>query len=294
VLLATGACTGSGDRDVTSGSTTPPTTRPPAARADALLSAAFADFARDGDAYAELHHRHLGVSEPAPDVSACTSWPTGTVGRRTLRLGFVSEVPLHTVDATGRHVGFEADLATELVKRVNAHYPSADVSLEWVPVDVTLPVGPAKNATAFNALAAGLRADRYDVAFSSVVPVSAPDVAYLCPTMTMFPGVVYTGRDGLDVSGIHDRASLVAFLVAHPGMTFVHGMGVGVYDTLAADVAAAGGSITVAAGGAEPHFRMADVVGLSKLGTGTTDAGTLLDVNPRTDVQPRATFALAP
>ena len=288
------ACSGSTDdaspppREHATATTGAPATAP--ATADALLSAAFRDLATSGDTYAELHHQYLGVSQPAPDTSSCAPWPTGDVGTRTLRLGYVVEAPLHTVDASGQHVGFEADLAAELIRRINAHYRGADVTLEWVPVDVTLPIGPTKNSTEFGALAAGLRADRFDVAFSSVVPITAPDITYLCPTMTMFPGVVYTGLDGLDVSGIHDRASLVAFLVAHTGMTFVHGMGVGVYDALASDVAAAGGSISLAPAGSEPHFRMADIVGLSKLGTGTTSAGTLLDVNPRTDVQPRATF----
>jgi hypothetical protein len=191
-------------------------------------------------------------------------------------------------------MGFEADLAVELVRRINAHYRNAHVVLEWVPVPVVLPIGPAKNFTEFSALADGLRARKFDVAFSSVVPMFAPpDIAYLCPMMTMFPGVAYTGRDGLDVSGIHDRPSLVAFLVAHPGMTFVHGMGVPVYDELAADVAKAGGSISLAPAGAIPHFRMADILGLSKGGRGGgMSLGTILDVNPRTNGQPKAVFAL--
>ena len=147
------------------------------------------------------------------------------------------------------------------MRRVNAHYGGAPVTHVGLPVNVTLPVGPAKNFTEFNALAAGLRAKKFDVAFSSVVPVPAADINYLCPTMTMFPGVAYTGRDGLDVSSIHDRPSLVAFLVKHPGLTFVHGMGQPVYDALAADVAKAGGSIALASAGM-PHFRMADIPGL--------------------------------
>ena len=109
----------------------------------------------------------------------------------------------------------------------------------------------------------------------------------------MFPGVLYTGRDGLDVSGIRDRASLVSFLAAHPGLTFVHGMGVEVYDALAADVAKAGGSIALAPAGSTPHFRMADILGLTKGLAGRGMTGTLLDVNPRTSVQPRATFTLS-
>ncbi|MCJ7436208.1 MAG: hypothetical protein MUP97_00390 [Acidimicrobiia bacterium] len=254
---------------------------------DALLSAAFREFAKSGNAYAKLHHRYLGVTQPAPDPSSCAKWPAGKVGKRTIRLGFVSEVPLHTVDASGRHVGFEADLAVELVRRINAHHRGTKVTLEWVPVDASLPIGPAKNSTEFAVLAEGLRAKKFDVAFSSVLPVAAADIAYMCPTMTMFPGVAYTGRDGLDVSSIHDRKSLVEFLVAHPGMTFVHGMGVPVYDALAADVANAGGSISLAPPGSPPHFRMADILGLTKLGL-----ANVLDVNPRTDVQPKAVFSL--
>lgn len=191
-----------------------------------LLSAAFGEFAKADNAYAELHHRHLGVTQPAPDSSSCPAWPSALEGNRSLRLGFVTEFPLHTVDQSGRHVGFEAELAVELVRRINAHYRDARLTLEWVQINVTLPVGPAKNRTAFNAQAELLRRGEFDVAFSSVVPAVSPaDITYLCPTMTMFPGLAYTGRDKLDVSSIHDRPSLVAFLAKHRGLTFIHGMG---------------------------------------------------------------------
>ena len=294
VVLAVGAlgCSGSGSGaggSSSSTSTRPTTVAPSEIAPNTLLSAAFGEFAASGDAYADLHHEYLGVTQPAPDPSECDSWPKGDVGTRTIRLGFVSEVPLHTVDESGAHVGFEADLATELVRRINKHYPDADVVLEWVPVDVTLPIGPAKNSTEFAALADGLRAGDFDVAFSSVLAVPDPDVEYMCATTAMFPGVAYTGRDGLDVSGIHDRESLVDFLVENPGMTFVHGMGVSVYDALAADVTAAGGSISVAPAGTPPHFRMADILGLAKGAV----PGSLLDVNPRLDSAPKSVFALA-
>jgi hypothetical protein len=288
------ACSGSGGGESSPSSPRATTTAEPNVDFAVLLSAAFGEFATSGNAYAELHHRYLGVTQPAPDASSCPAWPAVDVGTTTLRLGFVTEVPLHTVDGSGRHRGFEADLAEELVRRINAHYSHANVAVEWVTVDVALPIGPAKNSTEFLALADGLRAKKFDVAYSSVVPVTAPDVEYLCPTMTMFPGVMYTGRDGLDVSNIRDRASLVEFLAANPGMTFVHGMGASVYDELAADVAKAGGSISLAPPGSAPHFRMADILGLSKLGSGGTTQNVLLDVNPRTDVQPRAAFALKP
>jgi hypothetical protein len=265
--------------------------QPAPAPAATLLAAAFGEFATAGNGYADLHRRHLGVTQRAPDASSCSAWPGTVEGARPLRLGFVAELPLHTVDPAGRHVGFEADLAVELVRRINAHYRGARVTLEWVPVDVTLPVGPAKNFAAFNAQAAALRARKFDVAFSSIVPVPAADITYLCPTMTMFPGVAYTGRDGLDVSSIRDRPSFVAFLVKHPGLTFVHGMGKQVYDALARDVANAGGSIAVASAGT-PHFRMADVLGLAKQRAAGAAVGTLLDVNPRLDIQPKAVFAL--
>ncbi len=258
---------------------------------DALLSAAFAEYAKDGDAYQQSHHRHLGVTQPPPSTPAGPLWPDVEIGARTLRLGYIVEHPLHTVDDTGRHVGFEAELAAELVRRINAHYRGAQLELSWVLVDVDLPVGPQKNSTAFRELAEGLRGDRFDVAFSCIIPVPATDIVYLSPTMTMFPGIMYTGRDNLDVSGIHDRDSLVAFLVAHPGMTFVHGMGLAVYNELAADVSKKGGKISVASAGL-PHFRMADILGLSKMQARPMGQGTLLDVNPRLTVQRKATFAL--
>src|SRR5689334_10159591 len=46
------------------------------ASAGALLAAAFAEFAKAGNAYAELHHKHLGVTQPAPDSSTCSAWPS--------------------------------------------------------------------------------------------------------------------------------------------------------------------------------------------------------------------------
>ena len=114
----------------------------------------------------------------------------------------------------------------------------------------------------------------------------------------MFPGIVYTRRDNLDVSSIADRPSLVRFLIAHPGLTFVHGAGKEVFDALAADVAVGGGNIVdiTTAGGpspnATPHFRMADINGLTKLVHDNPAAGILLDVNPRLDFQPEAPFTL--
>lgn len=257
-----------------------------------LLSAAFAELAGSPTAYAELHHRYLGVTQAAPDPSTCAPWPAAAPQAGTVKLGYVAEEPLHTVDPAGNHRGFEADLAGELIERANAHYRTTRLRIEWVLVDVELPIGPGKNPTEFEALAAGLRRGDFDVAFSSVVPLPDPGIDYLCPMMGMFPGVVYTGRDDLDVSAITDRASLVQFLVAHPGMTFAHGMGQSVYDALAGDVALAGGLVLLAAGGEQPHFRMADIIGLSKAPPDGTRR-VLLDVNPRIDFQPRSTFTLA-
>lgn len=62
------------------------------------------------------------------------------------------------------------------------------------------------------------------------------------------------------------------------------------FEALARDVEKAGGSISVEQGGM-PHFRMADILGLTKM-RAEGNIGTLLDVNPRLDVQPKAAFAL--
>jgi hypothetical protein len=43
-----------------------------------------------------------------------------------------------------------------------------------------------------------------------------------------------------------------------------------------------------------PHSRMADILGLSKMRSGPMRQGVLLDVNPRTSVQPKAAIALKP
>jgi hypothetical protein len=254
-----------------------------------LLSAAFADYAKLGDAYSELHFFHLGVHQPAPNTDNCSTWPKTNPGNRILRLGFVSEVPLHTVDSAGHHVGFEADLAVDLVKLINNHYPDSRVDIEWVLVDLKLPVGPTKNVAMCNALIDAMRADKFDIAFSCSIPTRAAGVSFFCDTMSMFPGIKYTGLDSLDVSSIHDRNSLVQFLVSHKGLTFVHGMGVLVYEMLAADVRAAGGSISNQPVGM-PHFRMADIIGLAKVRGG--QMGLLLDVNPRTTFQPKSIFTL--
>src|SRR5437870_3373697 len=116
-MLGIGICSAFGQgRSPQTASPTPKPT-PQAVPFDEMRSAAFGEFAKSGSAYAELHHRHVGVTQPAPDTASCQSWPKVNPGKRTLRLGFVAEEPVHTVDRSGRHLGFEADLAVELVRR---------------------------------------------------------------------------------------------------------------------------------------------------------------------------------
>ena len=181
----------------------------------------------------------------------------------------------------------------EVVRRIATHY-GRELRVEWVSLDITLPVGNAKESTLYSALLGGLRSDRFDAAFEGVLQDDG-SVAYTSPISRMFPGIVYTGRDNLDVSGIRDRASLLRFLIAHPGLTFITGAGRAVFDAMAAEVTAAGGSVTAVDGaaGANPHFRLADILGITKQLADGLITGVLLDVNARLDLAPRAPFVLA-
>jgi uncharacterized protein (TIGR03437 family) len=267
------------------------------------LSAALLEFAANASRYVALHKKYFGVTQGIPqpgdpiewidvEKTSATSPLRAVLQKGLIRLGYISEFPLHYVDANVE-TGFDFELAEEIVRRIAAHY-QRPLRTEWVRLDVTLPVGPTKESTRYNALLNGLRTDRYDVAFDGVLQNDGA-VAYTSPTTRMFPGVVYTGLGNLDVSRIVDRPSLVQFLIARPGLTFVHGNGKSVFDALAAEVAAAGSSVIAldgtAGAGATPHFRMADILGLTKA-VAEPGGGTLLDVNPRLDMAPRAPFAL--
>src|SRR5207244_10883643 len=119
LVMSAAACAAAGRRESSSQVAAAQMANGSVPRADDLLAAAFKEFAKSRDAYAQLHHHYLAVTQPAPDPASCASWPDGELGSRVLRLGFVAEEPLHTVEASGRHVGLEADLATELVRRIN-------------------------------------------------------------------------------------------------------------------------------------------------------------------------------
>lgn len=271
------------------------------------LTAAFRDYAAIGAAYAQLHKKSLGVTQPPPPAIGAAAWiplaqvtPGSSLDRvlssRVLRFGFVPEYPLHDVSPTGEHSGFDYELAVELARRIGLNF-GITLAIEWVPLNITLPVGPTREPALISALTTGMRNGQFDAAFESTL-ITTASIAYARPVLGMFPGIVYTRRDNLDVSSIADRPSLVRFLIAHPGLTFVHGAGKEVFDALAADAAAGGGNIVdiTTAGGPSPstapHFRMADINGLTKLVHDNPAAGILLDVNPRLDFQPEAPFTL--
>src|SRR5256885_696912 len=124
LVLAASAvgCSASGHRPSSPQEPQPSAATSAPLRFDVLLSAAFAEFAKSGSAYAQLHHRYLGVTQPPPDSSTCPTWPDLEFGHRTLRLGFVPGDALHTVDASGPPDRFGAALRTEPVLPTNEHY----------------------------------------------------------------------------------------------------------------------------------------------------------------------------
>jgi uncharacterized protein (TIGR03437 family) len=265
------------------------------------MSAAFLEFANSGSGYRTLHKKYFGVTQEAPRRDDPIEWidfGRTTAGLRmaletgVVRFGYVPEYPLHYVAADGAQAGFDYELGEEVVRRIAAHY-GRPLKAEWVSLNVTLPVGGAKESTLYNALLEGLRSGRFDAAFEGVLQDDG-SAAYTSPISRMFPGIVYTGRDNLNVSGIQDRPSLVRFLIANPGLTFITGAGRAVFDAFAAEVAAAGGSVTAldGAAGANPHFRLADILGITKQMAEGQLAGILLDVNARLDLAPRAPFVL--
>jgi len=267
------------------------------------VSAAFLEFANTGSRYSALHKKHFGVTQEAPRRDDPVEWidfdktTTGlslrtALERGVIRFGYVPEYPLHYVAAGGAESGFDYELGEEIVRRIAAHY-GRPLKVEWVSLDITLPVGNTKESTLSTALLDGLKSERFDAAFEGVLQNDG-SVAYTSPISRMFPGIVYTGRDNLDVSGIQDRPSLIRFLIANPGLTFITGAGRAVFDAFAAEVVAGGGSVVAVDGaaGANPHFRLADILGMTKQLVDGLITGNLLDVNARLDLAPRAPFVL--
>jgi uncharacterized protein (TIGR03437 family) len=269
-----------------------------------VMSAAFLEFANSGSVYSALHKKHFGVTQDAPRRDDPVEWIDGgkitpglslaaVLDKGAIRFGYVPEFPLHSVAANGVHSGFDYELGEEVARRIAARY-GRPLQVEWVSVDITIPMGASKEPTIYNALLGGLKSGRFDAAFESAQQDDG-SVAYTSPIYRMFPGIVYTGRDNLNVSGILGRASLVRFLIDHPGLTFITGAGRAVFDALAVEVAAGGSSVIVVDGtaGANPHFRLADVLGIAKQFADGLLNGVLLDVNARLDIDPRAPFVLA-
>ncbi len=229
-----------------------------------VISAAFTEFAADEAAYAALHARYVGYEARPPEGDAGRWIPRDEVAkgsaleavleRGRLRLGFHADPPYHYRGPDGDLIGFDRELGAALVERIRAHYPESKLELEWVERAFELPGGGQDIIPLFDGMFEGLEDGDYDVVLSGILRVEEDlgdrlETVDLCrATMADFPGVIYTGKDDLDVAALAgaDRDAFIDFLARHPGLSVLSTAGGNserVVRDLVADVAARGGSV---------------------------------------------------
>ena len=102
-----------------------------------------------------------------------------------------------------------ASALTEIIRQQYAEETAAKgLRAEWV--QVTVSAGGDPEAAKFDALYAGLKADRFDLAMSGQADIStdqsssaqAREVDWTAPTALLHTNILYSGRDGYDLSGL--------------------------------------------------------------------------------------------
>ncbi len=204
-----------------------------------VLSAAFHDFACERGRYANLYQKYLGVRREAPEGSAGrwieTPTPGSTLDRvvraGVVRMGFWRHAPYQFAQ-DGQEVGFDRELGDALVDIMARHYPG--LRGEWVEREFASDGRGLENLLLFEDLLPDLLAGFYDVMFTGIIQRPDRPVAVAAPTLKFFWTAIYSGKDGLDLGQVVDRASFVQFLKEHPGLFILSTPGGPSQDTVAA------------------------------------------------------------
>lgn len=294
------------------------------------LCAAFKHYLANSEAYRRLYGSYLGVTPKFVPIFDDGAWavPGDTALARVLKSGVLrfgyAEVAPYVYRGTNNELaGLDWELGNALTAIMRDQYffyaPGKGLRAEWIRVDVSAEGDP--EVAKFEALHDGLQRGLFDVAFSgqanistdSAAPAATREVDWTPATALLFTNILYTGRDGHDLSDlvgasrerfitrVKEWPEVRIMCVANAGPSPINSA------ALVADINAAGGNATldntgtletIQAAIAEQtiHFSVGDAVASAWIGIQPGFKGLNLDIGastkPLQTAQPVAGFTL--
>ncbi len=186
---------------------------------NSALCAAFGDYLRNPEAYRRLYCSYLGVTPKFVPICTEGAWVVpgksvlaDVLERGILRFGYVDTPPYVYRSSNGQLAGFDWELGNGLAAIIREQYffhaPGKGLRAEWVEVKPSSEGDP--EAAKFEALYAGLEEGLFDIAMSGQADISADPgsspavhrVDWTPPTALLFTNVLYSGRDGYNLSDL--------------------------------------------------------------------------------------------
>ncbi len=297
------------------------------------FDAAFETFLADGQSYQHLLASYLGMEPkfvPTVDDSMWMPASDRTLARifksGVLRFGYADGAAPYVYRGPAPNSdlrGLDWELGNAITAIIRDHYFSATsgkgLRAEWVKMDV--PTDGDPEDLKFKALHDGLQRGLFDIAMSGQANISTTlstsdetrQVDWTAATGMLFTNILYTGRDGHDMSalvgGTRDEfirevknwPEVKVMCVANPGPSTTNSM------ALVADINAAGGKATLDKDGTLPtisaaiadqtiHFSVGDAFASAWIGNQPGFKGLNLNiaagVQPLQTVQQVAAFTL--
>ena len=172
-------------------------------------------------AYQRLYASYLGTQMKFTPTSEDGAWVSPTDARLacifkrgTLRFGYVDAAPYvyHGGPPNAGLRGVDWELGNALAEIIRNQYADRTAArglrAEWIKVDV--PAGGDPEVAKFDALRLGLKDGKFDIAMSGQANISTDqgssaqtrEVDWTAPTTLLHTNILYTGRDGYDLSGL--------------------------------------------------------------------------------------------
>ncbi|HEX5871433.1 MAG TPA: hypothetical protein VFY65_13490 [Longimicrobium sp.] len=295
-----------------------------------VFNAALRTYLQNPERYRRLFASYLGVLPKFVPTAGEGAWTSAAdpvlsrvLRRGVLRFGYSEGAPYVYHGDNGELAGLDWELGNALTEIIRDEYfhaePGRGLRAEWVKVDVPAAADP--EAARFDALYTGLRTGRFDVAMSGQANISATggatpamrDVWWSSPTVLLFTNILYTGREGYDLSELvgASRDRFIATVARWPRVALMCVLNPGPSHTnaqeLTAAINAAGGTaelqyaqdletMTTAITGQTIHFSVGDAVASSWIGRQAGFPGLNLNVaaatRPLQTAQPVAAFTL--
>jgi hypothetical protein len=269
-----------------------------------VLSAALHDVAQQPGRYADLYQKYLGVRREAPDLPTPSRFipaseaTSGSNLHRVLqsgelRLGFWRHEP-YFYSKDGQDCGFELELVEAIGESLRKHYPG--LQIRWVECPFESDGRGLENLLLYEALEPTLLKGEVDALLTGIIRMPDRPVAVAAPTIAFFWTVLYTGKDGWDLSSWQggERQQLIDHLVSHPGcivMSTPGGPSQETAERLVRDTLDAGGSASSvvatvpemiqAAFSQSVHFITGDAVALANLAMHPDFQGLNMNISAR-------------